>query len=48
MRTGTDPTAWGRILEEFRLFFAAGLDGVFADYPDTAVLARSLQLAGAH
>jgi len=48
LRTGTDPTAWGRILEEFRLFFAAGLDGVFADYPDTAVLARSLQLAGAH
>jgi glycerophosphoryl diester phosphodiesterase len=48
LRTGTDPTAWGRILEELRLFFATGLDGVFADYPDTAVLARTHPPAGAN
>ncbi|WP_426507775.1 glycerophosphodiester phosphodiesterase [Dactylosporangium sp. McL0621] len=42
LRTGEDPNAWGNILEEVRVFLAAGLDGVFADYPDTAVLARDL------
>ncbi|MFB9185219.1 glycerophosphodiester phosphodiesterase [Dactylosporangium sucinum] len=42
LRTGTDPNAWGDILTEIRTFLAAGLDGVFADYPDTAYLARDL------
>jgi len=42
LRTGTDPNAWGDILGEIRTFLTAGLDGVFADYPDTAVLARDL------
>jgi glycerophosphoryl diester phosphodiesterase len=42
LRNGSDPNAWGRVLEEIKLFLRAGLDGVFADYADTAVLARSL------
>jgi glycerophosphoryl diester phosphodiesterase len=44
LRTGTDPDAWGNIIEEVRTFLTAGLDGVFADYADTAVLARDLYL----
>jgi glycerophosphoryl diester phosphodiesterase len=42
LRNGTDPNAWGNILEEVSVFLAAGVDGVFADYSDTAVLARDL------
>ena len=42
LRRGTDPNAWGDVIAEIRTFLAAGLDGVFADYPDTAVLARDL------
>ncbi|MEV0132879.1 glycerophosphodiester phosphodiesterase [Dactylosporangium sp. NPDC050688] len=42
LRRGTDPDAWGDVIAEIRTFLAAGLDGVFADYPDTAVLARDL------
>ncbi|MEV8511338.1 glycerophosphodiester phosphodiesterase [Dactylosporangium sp. NPDC051484] len=44
LRTGNDPNAWGNIIEEVRTFLAAGLDGLFADYADTAVLARDLFL----
>ncbi|MER7002414.1 glycerophosphodiester phosphodiesterase [Dactylosporangium sp. NPDC000555] len=44
LRTGSDPNAWGNILEEVRTFLTAGLDGLFADYADTAVLARDLFL----
>ncbi|WP_433051803.1 glycerophosphodiester phosphodiesterase [Dactylosporangium sp. CS-033363] len=44
LRVGDDLNAWGNILEEVRVFLAAGLDGVFADYPDTAFLARDLFL----
>ncbi|MFB9415827.1 glycerophosphodiester phosphodiesterase [Dactylosporangium matsuzakiense] len=47
LRTGTDPNAWGNILEEIRTFLAADLDGVFADYADTAYLARDLYLRAA-
>lgn len=39
-RVGTDPNAKGNIAAELRAFFAAGLDGFFADYPDSAVTAR--------
>lgn len=39
-RTGTDPNAKGDIFGELRAFFEAGLDGVFADYPDSADAAR--------
>jgi glycerophosphoryl diester phosphodiesterase len=42
LRNGEDPNGWGHILQEVRTFIEAGLDGLFADYADTAVLARSL------
>lgn len=40
-RTGTDPNARGDITAEYELFYRLGLDGVFADHPDTAVAARA-------
>lgn len=39
-RNGTDPAAWGDAAAEYALFFGLGLDGVFSDFPDTAVAAR--------
>ncbi|MFI9006908.1 glycerophosphodiester phosphodiesterase [Actinosynnema sp. NPDC053489] len=39
-RGSADPTAYGDPLGEYARFFATGLDGVFADNPDTAVEAR--------
>ncbi|TDC61416.1 glycerophosphodiester phosphodiesterase [Micromonospora sp. KC207] len=41
LRIGTDPNARGDITAEFELFYGLGLDGVFADQPDTAVAARA-------
>ncbi|MFI9811085.1 glycerophosphodiester phosphodiesterase [Saccharothrix variisporea] len=40
-RTSTDPAAYGRAFEEYAKFYATGLDGVFADNPDTALEARA-------
>lgn len=40
-RLGTDPNARGDITAEYELFYSLGLDGVFADHPDTAVAARA-------
>ena len=40
-RIGTDPNAFGDITAEYELFLGLGLDGVFADQPDTAVAARA-------
>ncbi len=40
-RIGTDPNARGDITAEYELFFGLGLDGAFADQPDTAVAARA-------
>ncbi|MEV0676776.1 glycerophosphodiester phosphodiesterase [Actinosynnema sp. NPDC050436] len=40
-RSSTDPAAYGRAFEEYARFYATGLDGVFADNPDTAVEARA-------
>ncbi|WDZ85449.1 glycerophosphodiester phosphodiesterase [Micromonospora cathayae] len=40
-RTGNDPNARGDITAEYELFYRLGLDGVFADHPDTAVAARA-------
>ncbi|MCW3812863.1 glycerophosphodiester phosphodiesterase [Micromonospora sp. DR5-3] len=40
-RIGTDPNARGDITAEYELFFKLGLDGAFADQPDTAVAARA-------
>jgi glycerophosphoryl diester phosphodiesterase len=37
---GADPNARGDITSEYELFLGLGLDGVFADQPDTAVAAR--------
>jgi len=36
----------GDPLAEYELFFALGVDGVFSDFPDTAVAAREAFLAG--
>jgi glycerophosphoryl diester phosphodiesterase len=41
VRIGTDPNARGDITAEYELFFGLGIDGVFADCPDTAVAARA-------
>ncbi|WP_158847191.1 glycerophosphodiester phosphodiesterase [Saccharothrix deserti] len=40
-RTSTDPAAYGKAFGEYAKFYATGLDGVFADNPDTAVEARN-------
>ncbi|MGH1561966.1 glycerophosphodiester phosphodiesterase [Mumia sp. DW29H23] len=40
-REGTDPNAHGDLTGELRAFYALGLDGVFSDFPDVAVAARS-------
>ncbi|MCF2533106.1 glycerophosphodiester phosphodiesterase [Yinghuangia soli] len=40
-RIGSDPNARGDITAEYELFYGLGVDGVFADHPDTAVAARS-------
>jgi len=39
-RIGTDPAGRGNAEAEYRLFYGLGLDGVFSDYPDTALAAR--------
>ncbi|WP_086661313.1 glycerophosphodiester phosphodiesterase [Lentzea kentuckyensis] len=39
-RSSADPAAYGRAFEEYDLFFKQGLDGVFADNPDTAIEAK--------
>jgi glycerophosphoryl diester phosphodiesterase len=39
-REGTDPNAKGDIFGEMQTFFEAGVDGIFADYPDTGDAAR--------
>ncbi len=40
LRRGTDPNAYGDVLAELAAFYAAGVDGVFADQPDLVVEAR--------
>ncbi|MEU4712920.1 glycerophosphodiester phosphodiesterase [Micromonospora purpureochromogenes] len=40
-RIGADPNARGDVTAEYELFYGLGLDGVFADQPDTAVAARA-------
>jgi glycerophosphoryl diester phosphodiesterase len=41
LRIGTNPNARGDVTAEYELFLRLGLDGVFADQPDTAVAARA-------
>jgi glycerophosphoryl diester phosphodiesterase len=42
LRVGTDPTAYGKAIDEQAAFWNAGVDGIFTDMPDIGVLARSL------
>ncbi|MEW2168215.1 glycerophosphodiester phosphodiesterase [Streptomyces sp. NPDC007084] len=44
-RKGTDPTGYGDAFGAFQAYFATGIDGVFSDNADTAVLARADFLA---
>jgi glycerophosphoryl diester phosphodiesterase len=37
LRSSEDPAAWGDAFGEYEAFFAAGVDGLFADQPDTAL-----------
>ncbi|MEU6081269.1 glycerophosphodiester phosphodiesterase [Streptomyces sp. NPDC047108] len=39
-RRGTDPNAYGDAFGAFRTYFETGIDGIFSDNPDTALLAR--------
>ncbi|OEU96734.1 glycerophosphodiester phosphodiesterase [Streptomyces oceani] len=40
-RTGDEPDAYGDAFGAFRTYFATGIDGLFSDNPDTAVLAAA-------
>jgi glycerophosphoryl diester phosphodiesterase len=40
LRSGADPAGYGDALAEYRQFYALGVDGLFADNPDTAAEAR--------
>jgi glycerophosphoryl diester phosphodiesterase len=44
-RTGTDPNAYGRAIDEQIAFLRTGIDGLFTDQADIGVLARSLLAA---
>lgn len=39
-RVGSDPNAKGDAFSEYYAFFNLGIDGLFSDYPDTAIAAR--------
>lgn len=45
-RKGTDPTAYGDAFGAFKAYFETGIDGVFSDNADTALLARADFLGG--
>lgn len=47
-RRGTNPNAKGNIFAEVTAFLEAGVDGMFADYPDSAVDAREEWVGTAH
>ncbi|MXG27844.1 glycerophosphodiester phosphodiesterase [Streptomyces sp. YIM 132580] len=40
-RRGTDPNAYGDVLGAAAAYFATGIDGIFSDQPDTALLAAA-------
>ena len=46
LQVGTDPTAYGRAIDEQFIFLSTGIDGLFTDQADIGVLARALFLAG--
>ena len=39
-RSGSDPAAYGRVLDEMPAFLRTGIDGLFTDQADIGVLAR--------
>ena len=43
-RIGTNPADFGRVLDFFAQLWKTGVDGLFSDMPDLAVLSRSLTL----
>jgi glycerophosphoryl diester phosphodiesterase len=45
-RRGTDPTAYGDVFGALKTYFETGIDGIFTDNPDTALLARADFLGG--
>lgn len=47
-RRGSEAAAHGDAMGEYATFFAAGVDGVFTDHPDTAAAARAAFLASPH
>ncbi|OII67223.1 glycerophosphodiester phosphodiesterase [Streptomyces sp. CC77] len=40
-RRGTDPDAYGDVFGAYQAYFATGIDGIFTDQPDTALLAAA-------
>jgi len=42
LRVGTDPAAWGKLIDEVRIFLGTGIDGLFTDHTDVAVVTRGL------
>ncbi|GGW90337.1 glycerophosphodiester phosphodiesterase [Streptomyces chryseus] len=40
-RRGTDPTAYGDAFGALKVYFEQGIDGIFSDNPDTALLAAA-------
>ncbi|WP_431032437.1 glycerophosphodiester phosphodiesterase [Streptomyces sp. P6-2-1] len=47
-RIGTDPNAYGDAFRFFEAYYATGIDGLFSDNGDTALLARESYLAKKH
>ncbi|MEU9212394.1 glycerophosphodiester phosphodiesterase [Streptomyces sp. NPDC048415] len=45
-RKGTDPTAYGDAFGAFKTYFETGIDGVFSDNADTALMARAAFVNG--
>jgi glycerophosphoryl diester phosphodiesterase len=46
LRSSADPAAYGHAIAEYRQFFALGVDGVFSDNPDTALVGRASARGG--
>ena len=47
LRLGGRAAAFGRWQEEYRTIMSSGVDGVFADHPDLALVARGTGVGGA-
>lgn len=45
-RTGANPADFGRVLDFFAQLWKTGIDGIFSDMPDLAVLSRQQTLGG--